>query len=40
MLPVTTQSDDVASQAPSFRDDDARWEAVRRRDRTADGGFF
>src|SRR5262249_54946466 len=40
MLPVTTQSDDVASQAPSFRDDDARWEAVRRRDRTADGAFF
>jgi len=40
MLPLTTQSDDIAPQAPSFRDDDARWKAVRRRDRTADGAFF
>src|SRR5882757_10249688 len=26
--------------APSLRDDDARWEAVRRRDRNADGAFY
>src|SRR5262249_37321416 len=29
-----------ARQAPPVLDDEARWEAVRRRDRTADGAFF
>jgi methylphosphotriester-DNA--protein-cysteine methyltransferase len=40
MRPVTSPTDAMASRAPSFPDDDARWEAVRRRDRTADGVFF
>jgi hypothetical protein len=40
MLPVTTQTDGIASHAPSFRDDEARWEAVRQRDCTADGAFL
>jgi hypothetical protein len=40
MLSVTTKPDDIALHPPMILDDDARWEAVRRRDRSADGSFF
>src|SRR5215813_10528921 len=36
----TTMTDNIASHARGFRDDDARWEAVCRRDPTADSAFF
>jgi AraC family transcriptional regulator of adaptative response/methylated-DNA-[protein]-cysteine methyltransferase len=38
MTTIETKTE-MARIARSFRDDDARWEAVRRRDRSADGAF-
>jgi len=38
MLSLTTKP--TVRQAPDILDDDARWEAVRGRDRNADGAFF
>jgi AraC family transcriptional regulator, regulatory protein of adaptative response / methylated-DNA-[protein]-cysteine methyltransferase len=40
MLSSTTKTCDAAAPAAKFPDDEARWEAVRRRDRAADGVFF
>jgi AraC family transcriptional regulator of adaptative response/methylated-DNA-[protein]-cysteine methyltransferase len=40
MLSSTTKPHSAASPVPEILDDDARWEAVRRRDRAADGIFF
>jgi hypothetical protein len=40
MLSLTMNPDDAVPQVPNILDDDARWEAVRRRDRGADGAFF
>jgi hypothetical protein len=40
MLPVTTQNDGIASHAPNFWDDNARWKAVRRRDGTQTAPSF
>jgi len=37
MLPTAIRAKATAAQ---FLSDDARWEAVRRRDRSADGAFF
>jgi len=37
MLPLAAKATD---QPVGFLNDDARWEAVRRRDRAADGAFY
>ena len=39
MLSLTTKTDPIAPAAPDVLDDEARWEAVRRRDKTMDGTF-
>jgi AraC family transcriptional regulator of adaptative response/methylated-DNA-[protein]-cysteine methyltransferase len=40
MTKSTATAKAAPPQLPEFRNDDARWEAVRRRDRAADGAFF
>jgi AraC family transcriptional regulator of adaptative response/methylated-DNA-[protein]-cysteine methyltransferase len=37
---MATSAANIEPRPPSFSTDDARWEAVARRDRTADGVFF
>jgi AraC family transcriptional regulator, regulatory protein of adaptative response / methylated-DNA-[protein]-cysteine methyltransferase len=37
---ATSEETNSKTRQTSFRDDDARWEAVRRRDPAADGAFF
>jgi AraC family transcriptional regulator of adaptative response/methylated-DNA-[protein]-cysteine methyltransferase len=40
MLSLGMTTADLARQAPQFVSDDDRWEAIRRRDRAADGAFY
>jgi AraC family transcriptional regulator of adaptative response/methylated-DNA-[protein]-cysteine methyltransferase len=40
MLSLGMTTADLARRAPQFANDDDRWEAIRRRDRAADGSFY
>ena len=39
MVPLTRNPDQAATHVPRVLGDDARWEAIKRRNRAADGAF-